>query len=386
MLGQLKFEIKELLEAAKAAELVDHARASALYLELAEHFVMLAKAIGQDSETASRAMVAATECYLRARSLENKPVVKELECYTLAGSSTGRSFADIAALDEVKQQFRLKVIEPLRQPALFARFGRRFGGGLLLYGPPGCGKTLFAEAAAGEAGVPFFYANAAELRSKWVGETEKNISELFQRAREQAPAIIFFDEFDALGSERSSADASHVRNTVSAILAELDGFGKKDAQLVVLAASNAPWDIDLALRRPGRFGTAIFIPPPDVVARAAILRKALAGKPVSKELEIGAIARKTVGFSGAELVALCEDAIEEALKDSLRTGKIRELTSSDFARALRRRQPGCFAWFELARARLASTGQRDYFKELFEHFAKIERERAMQFRLASSPC
>jgi len=214
----------------------------------------------------------ANQLYLRSQQVQEQ---KE----SLLFKNATVSFKDIAGMDAVKEEIRLKLIAPLKYPEVFAKYGKQVGGGILMYGPPGCGKSLLAEATAGEAGVPFFNVKASSLKSKYVGETEKNIANLFAEARKHEAAIVFFDEFEALGADRNKTSFSFEKNFVSQLLTELDGVGSKNQRLLVIAATNLPWEIDLALRRDGRFGTAIFIPPPDASARREMLQMMLKSCP-----------------------------------------------------------------------------------------------------------
>src|SRR5581483_6631987 len=211
-------------------------------------------------------------------------------------------FADVGGLEELKEKIRIKILHPLTRPDLYKAFGKKAGGGLLFYGPPGCGKTYLARATAGEAALPFLAVGIDEVLDMWLGQSEKRLHELFASARANAPAILFFDEVDALGGRRSQLRHESYRTLVTQFLSELDGAGAGgNAGVLVMGATNAPWDVDPAFRRPGRFGDVLFVPPPDLRARVEILKLKLAGKPVAADVDVAEVARATELFSGADL-------------------------------------------------------------------------------------
>ncbi len=257
-------------------------------------------------------------------------------------------FKDIGGLEELKEEIRFKIIEPLQHPGLFAYYGKKMGGGILMYGPPGCGKTLIAQATANEAHATFFHVKSSDLKSKYVGETEKNIAELFEKARKHQPSIIFFDEFEALGADRTAAQHAHEISSVAQLLTEMDGMGTKDQKILLLAATNEPWAIDPALRREGRFGETLFIPPPDVIAREQVLRVHMKGRPLSKDVEFKALAQQTEHWSGADLMGLCEMATDIPLKEYFTTRKQRPVGMKDFLQAMKRMNSVTIPWLRKA--------------------------------------
>ncbi|MGB8019719.1 MAG: AAA family ATPase [Candidatus Nanopelagicales bacterium] len=260
--------------------------------------------------------------------------------------------ADVGGLQAVKERIESAFLTPLRNPELRARYGKSLRGGLLLYGPPGCGKTYLARAVAGELGARFITTSLADVLSKWVGGSEANVAELFRYARSQAPCVLFFDEVDALGRSRAGLGraGSALRGVVNQILSELDGIGSDNEGLFVLGATNAPWDIDAALRRPGRFDRSAFVEPPDHAAREQILRTHLAGLPVDPGLDLAELTRRTPRFSGADLAHACQAAAELALVDAARTGSAdRLITQGDLLAAIGGITPSTGRWFESAR-------------------------------------
>lgn len=260
--------------------------------------------------------------------------------------------ADVAGLADVKSHIEAAFLTPLRNPQLRARYGATMRGGLLLYGPPGCGKTHIARAVAGELGARFIAVGLADVLSRWMGESENNIAELFTYARSQAPCVLFFDEIDALGRARAGLgrSASALRGVVNQLLAELDGVSSDNEGLFVLSATNAPWDVDGALRRPGRFDRAVFVEPPDTVARVEILRMNLDRLPVDPGIDLEALAGRTASFSGADLAHVCRTAAQSALVDAARTGAgDRAIGTADLESAVADTTPSTGRWFNSAR-------------------------------------
>ncbi|VDK74621.1 unnamed protein product [Litomosoides sigmodontis] len=229
---------------------------------------------------------------------------------------------DIGGNRELKTKIEQAVLWPYRYPEVFNRFGSKPPSGILLYGPPGCSKTLIARAIASQSRMNFLAVKGPELFSKWVGESERAVRELFRRARQVAPAIIFFDEIDAVGANRGSQSESHVGERVlTQLLTELDGL-EENGGVLVLAATNRPDRLDSALLRPGRFNLSIHVPLPDEETRLEILRIRLNQMKVSVDLDVDNIGRKTKGFSGAELVELCNQAVREALLENRDADKL----------------------------------------------------------------
>ncbi|WP_341229951.1 AAA family ATPase [Nocardioides salarius] len=256
--------------------------------------------------------------------------------------------SDVGGLEKVKERLEASFLAPLRNPELRRLYGKSLRGGLLLYGPPGCGKTFLAKAVAGELGAAFLHVALADVLDMYVGSSERNVAELFRVARESGPCVLFLDELDALGQKRSLTRNSGMRTTVNQLLTELDGIGRDNEGVYVLAATNHPWDVDPALRRPGRLDRTLLVLPPDRPAREAILRTHLRGRPI-EGIDLPALAKRTDGLSGADLAHLCESAAEVALMDSVRSGTPRMIGMPDFAAALEEVRPSIEPWLETAR-------------------------------------
>ncbi len=258
------------------------------------------------------------------------------------------SFADVGGMDRVKDEIRMKIILPLQQPELFKAYGKKAGGGILLYGPPGCGKTFLARATAGEVKSSFLAVGINDVLEMWIGQSEKNLHALFDQARSHRPCVLFFDEVDALGANRTDMLKSGGRQIINQFLSELDGVTSNNEGVLILAATNAPWHLDPAFRRPGRFDRIIFVPPPDAGARASILRLMLRGKPVA-EINYDSVAKKTDGFSGADLKAVVDLAVEEKLREAMKAGLLRPIVEKDLLDAAKRHKPTVRDWFDTAR-------------------------------------
>ena len=257
--------------------------------------------------------------------------------------------ADVGGMQDVKERLEAAFLAPLRNPELRRLYRKSLRGGLLLYGPPGCGKTYVARAVAGELGAAFLSVSINDVLDMWIGNSERNMHEIFETARRQAPCVVFLDELDALGAKRSHTAHSGMRNTVNQLLSELDGIDSAANEGVfVLAATNVPWDVDNALRRPGRLDRTILVLPPDRPAREAILRHHLRERPI-ENIDLGKLAKITDGLSGADLAHVCEAAAERALLDSARTGTVRMIGMKDLLAAADDVVPSAEPWFASAR-------------------------------------
>lgn len=257
-------------------------------------------------------------------------------------------FDAVGGMAAVKDQVRLKVILPATNQELYAMYGKKAGGGILLYGPPGCGKTHLARATAGEIEARFINVGLHDILDMWIGNSEKRLHEVFEYARRNTPCVLFFDEADALAASRTDMRASAGRHMINQFLAELDGVGTSNEGVLVLAATNAPWHLDPAFRRPGRFDELIFVPPPDAEARTRILEILLASKPTEK-VDIAKVAAKSDRFSGADLRGLVEHVVEEKLKQAMQSGKPEPIRTADLLTGLKRRKASTHEWLATAR-------------------------------------
>jgi transitional endoplasmic reticulum ATPase len=273
------------------------------------------------------------------------------------------SFADVGGMEVVKEEIRMKIIYPLQNRDLFRAYGKKIGGGVLLYGPPGCGKTLISQATAGEIRSNFISVALHQILDLYIGNSEKNLHQLFQLARDHAPAILFFDEVDALAADRKDLRESGMRTLINQFLAEMDGNVANNEGILILGATNAPWHLDPAFRRPGRFDRIIFIPPPDEDARIAIIELMAKEKPVER-LDVALLARKTKGFSGADIKAMFDITTEQALARAMREGRVVPLTTEDLLQTARDLRPSAKAWFESAKNYALYANQSGFYDDV----------------------
>jgi len=265
-----------------------------------------------------------------------------------AGQHAPVTLADVGGLREVKERLQQSFLAPLNNPELRRAYGARLRGGLLLWGPPGCGKTFLARAIAGEMGAEFLSVGLHQVLDMWLGNSEKQLHEIFEFARRNTPCVLFFDEVDAIGHSRMSLSRGAMRNVVAQLLSELDGVEESNEGIFVIGATNQPWDVDPALRRPGRFDRTMLVLPPDTEARAAILAYHLRGRPTT-DLNFELLARASEGMSGADLQLVCEEATESALAAAIRTATMQPITTQQVTDAIRTTKPSTTAWFDSAR-------------------------------------
>lgn len=275
-------------------------------------------------------------------------------------------FDDVGGMDAVKEQIRVKIIFPITHAEMYAAYGKQAGGGILMYGPPGCGKTYLARATAGEVDARFLSIGINDVLDMWVGNSERNLGQWFQQARTNRPCVLFFDEVDALGASRSDMRQSAGRHLVNQFLAEMDGVQSSNEGVLILGATNAPWHVDSAFRRPGRFDRVLFVPPPDQMARVEILRILLAGKPAA-DVNLDKIAAKTTDFSGADLKAVVDSAIEAKLHEAVRTGKPTPLTTKDLVASLKQVRSTTREWFATARNHALYANQGGIYDDILQY-------------------
>ena len=292
-------------------------------LERADELVLLAKKIEEkqnvEINTTNKNNVS---CDLAKFEKNTKAVNKDDNTQTSFETSekTGVMLSDVAGLEDAKKEIERKVLAPLKHPELFEKYKISKGGGILLYGVPGTGKTMFAQAIANELDAAFFSVKCSDIASKWFGESEQNIKNLFASAKEHPFSIIFFDEFEALGAKRDS-HSTVMKRLVPELLSQMQGFEKNKNTILLIAATNRPWDIDSAFLRPGRFNTRIYVPIPDEAARKAIITKQLLNVPLSEDFDIDKVIYFTDKFNGADVVEFCDKLKSLAFEKAVETGK-----------------------------------------------------------------
>jgi len=276
------------------------------------------------------------------------------------------TFNDVGGMEKLKEEIRLKIIHPLTHPEIYKAYGKPIGGGILMYGPPGCGKTYLARATAGEIKAAFISVGINDVLDMWIGNSERNLHSLFEQARDHKPCVLFFDEADALGASRSDMRHHAGRQLINQFLSEMDGVKASNEGVLILAATNAPWHLDSAFRRPGRFDRVLFVPPPDAAARASILRLQCKGKPV-EEIDYDHLGKKTESFSGADLKAVLDVAIERKLQEAIKSGLPKPLTTKDLTTAAGTLKPTTREWFATARNYALYSNQGGIYDDILQY-------------------
>ncbi|MEM4746023.1 MAG: AAA family ATPase, partial [Metallosphaera sp.] len=249
------------------------------------------------------------------------------------------SWDEIGGYDDVKKEIREYIEFPLKNKDLAKTYGLRPPKGVLLFGPPGCGKTLMMRALAGEAKLNFIYVNVSDIMSKWYGESEARLKELFANARKNAPCILFFDEIDTIGVRRETHSGDSVTpRLLSLMLSEIDGL-HSDEGVIIVGSTNVPQTLDKALLRAGRFDKLIFIGPPTKQARVEILKVHCGGKPLAQDVDLNKIAEMTERYSGADLANICQEAARKVAVEALESKKDRKITMQDFTEIIQRYKP-----------------------------------------------
>ena len=335
----------------------------------------------------------ALELYAEARGREGFEKVEEIESLeavrvgvpqltTIEGGRTeviafdrpvddGVRFDDVAGMDALKKTLRIQIIEPFLRPGLFQRFRKDPGGGVLLYGPPGCGKTMMARAVAGECHAKFVSVGISDVLSVWQGGSEENLSALFEHARANTPCVLFFDELDALAYSRSKTRSDSARTIVNEFLAQLDGFDRDNRSVLVLGATNMPWDVDPAMKRPGRMSRQIFVPPPDVKARAAMFESKLREVPTGK-VDPLVLARAAEYFSGADIDGVIDAAKDSVIGDIIDSGSDRQMQQEDLLRALDAAMPTTVDWLKIARNLVKYAGADASYRDVEKYLKRVK--------------
>ena len=284
------------------------------------------------------------------------------------------AFAQVGGLEGLKKEANMKIVQPFKNPELFKKFKKSAGGGILLYGAPGCGKSYFARAIAGECSAAFYNIGIDQILDMYVGQSEKNIKALFDTARADRPAVIFIDEIDALGRKRELLKNTSLTTTINAFLAQMDGVESDNENILIIGATNAPWDVDSAFRRTGRFDRTFFVPPPDEAAREEIFGIYMNGLPAEK-MEYATLARASHNFSGADIKGVVDRVSERVIEEILQSGEERNITQNDLLEELENAKASTLEWFSMAKNVVEYANDHGVYDELAEYLNGAFREK-----------
>ena len=282
-------------------------------------------------------------------------------------------FSQIGGLEELKKQANMKIIQPFKNPELFKKFNKTAGGGILLYGAPGCGKSYFARAIAGECGALFYNIGIDEILDMYIGQSEKNIKALFDTVRANRPAVVFIDEIDALGRKRELLKNSSLTTTINAFLAQMDGVESDNENILIIGATNAPWDVDSAFKRTGRFDRTFFVPPPDEKARTEIFELYLKDIP-TENIDYTFLASLTYNFSGADIKGIVDRTGEKVIEEILENGVEKAITQEAITFIIEDTKATTLEWFGMAKNVVEYANESGIYDELNEYLKKANKK------------
>lgn len=280
------------------------------------------------------------------------------------------TFKDVGGLSQLKKTIEMKIIKPFQSPGLFSRFSKKSGGGILLYGPPGCGKTFIAGATAGEIGANFYPVYISEILDRYFGASERNLHNIFETARANKPSVLFFDEIDTLGYSRSKSSTDLMRPLVDTLLTEMQSINNNTDKLLVIGATNMPWDVDSAFKRPGRFDKMVFVPPPDKEARKAIFQLKLNNRPIEGHIDYDYLAEHTVHYSGADIENVVEMAAENVITSIIDTGVERGITMDDLLKIIRVTKASTLEWLSIVKNYVKYGNQSGLYSDVADYIKK----------------
>ncbi|GAB4146552.1 MAG: AAA family ATPase [Patescibacteria group bacterium] len=348
-LASLYIQIGEIDKARKQVDFVKKIDPTSPDIELLEK-IMDGKNASQDTENNGKQDNSA-EKYPSSPIAEIKLEIKQGEDEALSDvknwfEKPKTTFDQVGGMDDLKEEIKVGIIYPFQKPELYKKYGKKIGGGILLYGPPGCGKTFIARATAGEIDAEFISVGIEEVLDMYIGQSERNIHQLFVQARESAPSVMFFDEVDALSGDRMKS--GHKTALVNQFLTEMDGMNGANDQIMIIGATNTPWQVDPAFKRPGRFDKVVFVPPPDKIARAEIFKLCLKDKPIDS-VDYLRLADLAKNYSGADITKVCDMATETVMREVFAGGNERNITMKDLEKAIKSTKSSILEWFAMAK-------------------------------------
>ncbi|EKQ58058.1 MULTISPECIES: AAA family ATPase [unclassified Clostridium] len=281
------------------------------------------------------------------------------------------TFDDVGGLSEVKKAISMKIIKPFENPGLFSMFNKKIGGGVLLFGPPGCGKTFIAKATAGECKAKFINVHITDILDKFIGESEKNIRLMFEEAKMKKPCVLFFDEIDTLGYSRLKLSSQYLRGVIDQFLCEMDGLDSSKDKVMIMGATNTPWDIDAAFKRPGRFDRVIFVEPPDKEARKVIFKLKLEGKPI-EDIDYNVLAQGTELYSGADIENVVDMAAEKVIDEIMESGIERKITQKDLISAIKQTHPSTIEWLKTVKNYITYSNQSGFYDDVKKYISSVK--------------
>lgn len=287
--------------------------------------------------------------------------------------NTSITFEDVGGLEELKDTIRMKIIKPFINPGLFSRFKKKVGGGILLYGPPGCGKTFIAKATAGECNAKFIPVHISDILDPYLGVSEQNIKSIFESARANKPCILFFDEIDAIGYNRAKSSSQLMRPIIDQLLSEIEGIDTDTDKLLIIGATNMPWDVDIAFKRPGRFDRMIFVAPPDLSARETIFRLKLKDRP-TEDIDYSLLAQKTEFYSGADIENVVDMATEYVIDEIMKSEIERPIRNDDLLKAISCTKPSTVEWLKTISNYVKYANQSGLYNDVEKYISKHKKQ------------
>lgn len=283
------------------------------------------------------------------------------------------TFKNVGGYDDLKEVISMKIIKPFNSQGLFSKYKKKVGGGILMFGPPGCGKTFMVKATAGECQAFFSAIHITDILDPYLGMSEQNIKDIFLNARRKKPCVLFFDEIDTIGYNRAKLSSEHMRPIIDQFLTEIEGIDSDTQNMLIIGATNMPWDIDPAFKRPGRFDKVVFVPPPDKKARIEILKLKMSDRPQEKFIDYNSIAEKTEIYSGADLENVIETATENVITEIMQTGSERLINTKDLLKAVGQTRSSAIEWLKTMKNYVKYSNQAGIYDEVEKYLSQKSR-------------